>query len=271
MGSAERAPSIEEVLNLIESENKHCIVSLFAVEKKERPEYFNRLLRALAELRSRTARPHWIIVDEAHYAAPTASHFAEQWNSDELRSILFITAFDEHVSMSVLQRMDYVISISDHPRKEIDDLAKELGVQLPIEQPSIESEGHKAIAWNRKTNELFSFHRLQAKERGQRHRHSLLEGDMDEHLQFVFRGPECKLQLKASNLRRYIELAEGLDDDTWLFHLRRNDYSKWFKDVIKDDELAHHTEHIEQNDNHDAKSSREKIIQLIKERFDAKW
>jgi hypothetical protein len=44
--------------------------------------------------------------------------------------------------------------------------------------------------------------------------------------------------LRAQNLLQFVEMAAGVDDDTWTFHLRRADYSRWFRDVIKDAELA---------------------------------
>ena len=48
---ADRAPEVEEVIGVLEQPGDHCIVSFFSVEKQERPEYFNKLFRALAELR----------------------------------------------------------------------------------------------------------------------------------------------------------------------------------------------------------------------------
>jgi hypothetical protein len=55
---------------------------------------------------------------------------------------------------------------------------------------------------------------------------------------FYFRGPEGKLRLRAHNLVLFVELAAGVDDDTWLFHLRNGDYARWFEAEIGDRDLA---------------------------------
>ena len=33
-------------------------------------------------------------------------------------------------------------------------------------------------------------------------------------------------------------IAEGIDTDTWLFHLHRHDFTRWFHDSLHDEELA---------------------------------
>ena len=35
-----------------------------------------------------------------------------------------------------------------------------------------------------------------------------------------------------------MQLADGVDDDTWTYHLRQGDYTRWFREKIKDDALA---------------------------------
>ena len=59
------------------------------------------------------------------------------------------------------------------------------------------------------------------------------------------RGPKGKLNLRAQNLILFIQLAEGVDDETWIYHLENGDYSRWLRDVIKDDALAQEVERIE--------------------------
>jgi hypothetical protein len=36
----------------------------------------------------------------------------------------------------------------------------------------------------------------------------------------------------------FLQIAKGVDDRTWEHHLKAGHYSEWFRDVIKDAELA---------------------------------
>ncbi|HEY9446517.1 MAG TPA: haloacid dehalogenase, partial [Burkholderiales bacterium] len=77
-----------------------------------------------------------------------------------------------------------------------------------------------------------------------RHHRKYAEGDV-RYNSFYFRGPGGKHNLRAQNLSIFCQLAEGIDEETWMFHLRRHDYSRWLRDVIKDEELAATVEDIE--------------------------
>ena len=63
-------------------------------------------------------------------------------------------------------------------------------------------------------------------------------------------------------------MAEGVDDETWAFHLRRKDYSRWFRSAIKDDDLANEIERIEAA-KLDAAITREEIHEIISRRYTA--
>jgi hypothetical protein len=64
-----------------------------------------------------------------------------------------------------------------------------------------------------------------------------------------------------------VQLAEGVDDDTWSHHLRRGDYSRWFRKEIKDKELAAEAERVENMKGISAGDSRELIKKAIEERY----
>ncbi len=84
---------------------------------------------------------------------------------------------------------------------------------------------------------------------------------------FYFRGPNARQNLKAQNLTVFSQLAEGIDQETWLFHLHRGDYSRWFRDAVKDPYLADQTERIEQRSNLEPGDTRNLIRHLIDTRY----
>ena len=83
--------------------------------------------------------------------------------------------------------------------------------------------------------------------RAERRRHSrkYAEGELPPDRSFYFQGPEGKLNLRAHNLFFFLQLAEGVDDGTWTYHLRRGDYSRWFRERIKDEDLAAEAARVE--------------------------
>jgi hypothetical protein len=102
-----------------------------------------------------------------------------------------------------------------------------------------------------------------------RHVRQYAEGELSPQQSFFFRGPESKLNLRAQNLRSFLQLAAGVDDETWMFHLRRGDFSLWFKTVIKDEELARQAAQIESDQAASAEHSRERIREAVDSRYTA--
>jgi hypothetical protein len=58
-----------------------------------------------------------------------------------------------------------------------------------------------------------------------RHIRKYAEGRPGEDKSFYFRGPERALNLRAHNLLLFPQLDDGVDDATWLHHLRQGDYA----------------------------------------------
>ena len=84
---------------------------------------------------------------------------------------------------------------------------------------------------------------------------------------FFFRGPHARLNLKAQNLAMFCQIGEGVDEDTWTFHLKRGDYSRWLSRVIKDDEIAELARDLEHRQNLLAAESRGILCDAIGERY----
>jgi hypothetical protein len=64
------------------------------------------------------------------------------------------------------------------------------------------------------------------------------------------------------------QIAEGVDDETWLYHLHQGNYSCWFREAIKDDKLADEVARVEEQQIGPAES-RTAIKAAIEERYTA--
>src|SRR5205823_12819081 len=113
-----------------------------------------------------------------------------------------------------------------------------------------------------------------AKRRTTHHRHirKYAVGELPENRSFYFRGAEGKLNLRAANVIRFSELAEGIDDETWRYHLKQGDYSKWMRRMIKNNDLANEVAEIEQRNNGREMSieeSKRAVLDAINRRYTA--
>jgi Family of unknown function (DUF5752) len=64
-------------------------------------------------------------------------------------------------------------------------------------------------------------------------------------------------------------MADGVDDETWLHHLQANDYSRWVREAIKDDELAEELRGIEDRPARDPAATRRSVREAIERRYTA--
>ena len=67
----------------------------------------------------------------------------------------------------------------------------------------------------------------------------------------------------------FVQIADGIDDRTWLHHLDAGDYSRWAREAIKDDELAAEIEQVEADAERDGTDSRMRIKAAIDRRYTA--
>jgi Family of unknown function (DUF5752) len=86
---------------------------------------------------------------------------------------------------------------------------------------------------------------------------------------FYFRGPSNALNLRAQNLTIFMQMAAGVDDETWLHHLEAHDYSRWVREAIKDAELAHELQQIDGQPAQDSKATRRSVREAIERKYTA--
>ena len=245
LGTPGRAPGVDEVVQLFTKPETSAVVNLVGLPIGDRPTFFLALLPRLQELRARTGRPHWLVVDETHHLQPAAWEPAALAQAEALRNVLRITVHPSLLAPQALATVDEVIAVGATPRVMLAEFARAVGAAVPA-APDGPLESGQALVWRRTAGEEpFLMRIVPGRTERRRHTRKYAEGELPPDRSFYFRGPAGKLNLRAQNLILFLQLADGVDDETWTYHLGERDYSRWFREAIKDEGLAAEAERVE--------------------------
>jgi HAD superfamily hydrolase (TIGR01484 family) len=263
IGDAQRPPRETETLELLERSDQNVVVNLLGQPLDDRPGFFQGLLPQLQALRSRVGRPHWLVVDEAHHMLPSTWQPASSTLPREIGSMLLISVHPDAIAPAALAAIDAVVAVGEGA----EDVFRSFAALRGLEPPTLSDRGSdEVLLWWAGERRALALEPAGGKVALQRHRRKYAEGELGEDKSFYFRGPDGRLNLRAQNLVLFLQLAEGVDDETWLHHLRAGDYSRWVRSAIKDDELATEIAAVEK-EAADAAESRARIRELVEVRY----
>ncbi len=274
LGAADRIPGVSEILEVLKNAGSSISVNMLGVPLADRPSYFVGLLPRLQELRARTGRPHWIVIDEAHHLLPSELDSASLSIPSSLGSFALISVHPKSVSKSLLDTVNCVIAIGPQPREIIQEVNEGSGKAwaLPEETAPRESgpevRSGEMMVWQLPESSPPTKVTLEpAKIELRRHKRKYAAGELGEDKSFYFRGPEGKLNIRAHNLNLFAQIAEGVDEDTWSYHLKKHDYSVWLREAVKDDAVADEIATVEGNTNLPPEESRARILETIRKHY----
>jgi hydroxymethylpyrimidine pyrophosphatase-like HAD family hydrolase len=264
LGNPHYVPAAEEIVLLLQRMH-NVVVNLLGVSLDARSEYVSEIIRKLEHLRTAKGRPHWFLIDEAHHIFLGSSPLASTALPHPPATSLMITVHPNQVSREALARVKVMIAVGKDPEKTLFEFCNAAGIEAP-HLSSIELEGGEVLIWFVQSKiEPFIVKVEHGRMEHKRHTRMYAQGDLQDK-GFVFRGRDGKLNLAAQNLENYVRIGRGVDDDTWVFHLRGHHYSQWIRNTIKNDELAAEVENIE-TQNFDPKQSRDLIFSAIRAKY----
>ena len=269
LGDTHHGPDLNEVISLLDKPDQNVIINLLGIPMEDRPKYFETLFPRIMELRIRTGRPHWLIVDEAHHILPSTWEPSSVMIQPGFSSLMLIALSPDRLARAVLSTIDSVAAVGEHPEQTIGEFCKQTGIAAPQIAP-VQLEKGEVILWSKHAPaDLTRFHVAPSRTQSTRHRRKYAEGELTPDRSFYFRGPDDKLNLRAQNLMTFLQMMDGVDDETWMYHLRRGEYSKWFRENIKSPNLAADAERIEKAPNVSADESRKQMKEIIETRYTA--
>jgi hydroxymethylpyrimidine pyrophosphatase-like HAD family hydrolase len=230
----------DDVLQTLEG-GSNVVVNLVGMALADRPPLFLALLPHLLEARARTGRPHWLVVDEAHHLLPVSWEPGSEILPRELQRVLYITVHPNQLARAALAHVDTVLAVGDNPEETIGQFCTVQQETPPDLEPSTGRKG-EVVIWSR--TERFARRMVVEPCHLERRRHTrkYAEGQLPPERSFFFRGPAGRLNLRAQNLFLFLQIGEGVDEETWAYHLQNGDFADWFRTRIKDDRLAVETE-----------------------------
>jgi hydroxymethylpyrimidine pyrophosphatase-like HAD family hydrolase len=247
MGDAQHRPDPVEVVKALAVTPANVVVNLLGVPLEERSAFASVLLKQLKHHQDVYGRPHWVVIDEAHHMLGQDADVKGSELHDETCSTALVTVHPSHLHPTELQRITTAVVVGMAPHDALEELASARGLDIPpLELDEEALAPGQILAWSRRHPfELVKVAALESREERRRHQRKYAVGELGPDKSFYFRGPSGALNLRAHNLALFVQMADGVDPETWSYHLERNDYSTWLRDAIKDAELADEVQQIE--------------------------
>jgi HAD superfamily hydrolase (TIGR01484 family) len=257
VGTQRNPLALDEVAQALAT-GSNIVFNLLGVPLEQRPGFFAAMVPLIEQRRLRTGQPHALVIDEAHHMLGRDLPSAIGALAARLDRLVMVTVHPEALSRPLLQRINGLIVVGDEAERPVQAFAAATGRRLlPPDRAALEPG--QAFVWLEATAPALHRLRLQpTRSHQRRHNRKYAEGELSNERSFYFVGPEGKLNLRAQNLLVFLQIGDGVDDGTWLHHLRRHDYSAWIEREIKDPELSAEVHRIEDTVA-DAQSSRRAV------------
>lgn len=266
VGDADTEPNLETLTEVL-LQNQNAIVSLLGVKVDDRPGYARGLISRIAEAHSRYGRPHWLIVDEAHHLFPSQPKAA----GGPFRAgsgTLYITTDPRIVAKEALSGIDVVVTVGDEAAETLRAAYQHIGgAHVALDVPEKKLARGEALVWRRsETSHVDAIDAVAGPPHRRRHLRKYAKGELADEESFYFTGPKRKMRLRAQNLLTFVQIAEGIDDETWTHHLRRHDYSGWIHEIVGDNDLAEEVRSVEDQELRPGES-RKLIAEAVRSKY----
>ncbi len=265
LGDEQEPATPDQLVQLLRNDpDSSAVANLLALPLDRRPERFLLLLAELSRLRVAVGRPHWIVIDEAHHMLPEggAPELPEPV-AHPPSGLLLITVHPERLSRAILPQIDTVIALGEQPLEALRCFARLVSVPEPSRVDDDLSPGEALFFRPSEPARVVRFRARAPRSERHRHRRKYAAGALGEDKSFYFRGPQEALNLRAQNLVMFLQIADGVDDPTFLHHLHQNDYSRWIEEAIKNDDLARDVLALEEQPSEEPREVRKHLRELI--------
>ena len=190
VGDGKHAPSVDDILQVLKKPAGNVVVNLIGLPLADRPVFFLSLVPHLLEMRSRTGRPHWLLVDETHQLLPSSWQPMSATLPEKFNNTVFITAHAERVARAVLCRVDLVLAVGQAPGETLAEFCRAVEETPPPPLPPARKE--QIVGWWRRSGRRpFALEVRPSRLERRRHVSKLVEGELSPANSFISRVPRA--------------------------------------------------------------------------------
>ena len=254
-------PTTEESVHHLLQAQLNVVVSALALDPPARIQLFGEMLPFIQDLRRVSGRPYWLIVDEAHYMLPHCAVWPPGFLGN-MGAIIVAVDFDQ-VCPAVLEGVNVLVTLGSTARELVEQFAKRIQRRCP-DFPERSPGPEYACLWDlRNDKEVVLLNQLRPTQKHHRHSGKYVAGDVGAWHAFRF----STLCQSASNLTEFLSLSTRLEDTALRGYMNAGDFSKWFREIIRDDVLANKTHQVETDATLAPKEALKQISHLVHSRY----
>ncbi len=228
-------------------------MNLLGVPLGDRPAYFAKLMPHILAEKAKTGRPHWLVIDETHHLLPAGEAATNVASLLPDRGLMFVIGSRrQRPSEAALPEHRHTRRHRRPPHRNGDRSSpRALEESIPA-HPAIEGDKlptGDALVWSRgDATAVEIIHTKPPRTERARHLRKYAAGNLGPERSFYFRGPEGKLNLKASKPVHLPATGRRRGRrDVGISPREQGDFSKWAAEQIKDKQLAADLAEVEAN------------------------
>ncbi|MBN1179371.1 MAG: HAD hydrolase family protein [Anaerolineae bacterium] len=244
----EETPSIGLVLQLLAETDLSLVLDMSRLQtREEQVLYTTGLLRHVLDMRRRLGKPHWILIDEAQDLLGGSDNPARipLLQSFESFGVCLVTWQPSALDQGVLDRVHGFVLTRHRLHSEVACLSRLMeshGLDVTGLSDRLAQLGEgQMVSWGLTAAaaelELLRFRSGPRVFPAMRHLHKYVEERVSRSKQFYFRDPAGNTP-PAGNLGELIDRLRGVDVAVLTYHFERGDYTRWIRDVFRDETLA---------------------------------
>ncbi len=242
--------SLEQAIARFGHDTAACVVlDLSALPHPQKILRIEATLDLARILRQRTGRPHWIVLDEAHYSLHRHG-VAETAIGLEQKGFCLVTHKPSWLRPSVLRGIDTFVLARTTAPEELSFLRKmpvgagKRGQRAIHVLPNLPS-GEFVLIQPDDASDATTFSPAPRQTAHVRHLRKYADSQVPPDQRFFFRGPDGHIVTAADSLNAFREAVGTVPEEILAHHAARGDFSRWVLDVFSDRMLCHQIRKLE--------------------------